>query len=241
MQTKQLNVRNKISHLTNHIQCRRFTPEQIEPRFVQRDAKTGVVKCSGYAVKWDSINQHGEQFRKGAFAQVCSDFAAGLRKVHCYYNHGWQYFYYNPLIAFRVAKITLLQEDDVGLKIELEFTPGHDLAMNVAAMVMQGTVDGFSIAFWPVSPQDYIDHGTHVEITRVDVYEISVVDDPSDSEARIETDTGGVDDAQSTEDVQQIMQRYMPPELASALTKRMQAFAEPAKPNPLDAALAALD
>ena len=55
-------------------------------------------------------------------------------------------------------------------------------------MVRHGTVDGFSIAFYPVSDLDYDDKGTHVEIRRADMYEISVVDEPSDNAARVIND-----------------------------------------------------
>ena len=88
----------------------------------------------------------------------------------------------------RIGKYTVLKEDDTGLYIELEFTPGLPIAEAVAAMVRHGTVDGFSIAFYPVGDLDYDDKGTHVEIRRADMYEISVVDEPSDDAARVIND-----------------------------------------------------
>lgn len=154
-------------------------------RFINRDEKTGAIKISGYAVKWDSINFHGEKFIRGAFAEVCAAFAAGTKKIHAYYNHGWRMWYVDAQLAMRIGKYTVLKEDDVGLYIELEFTPGLQIANSVAAMVQHGTVDGFSIAFYPVSDLDYDDKGTHVEIRRADMYEISVVDEPSDDAARV--------------------------------------------------------
>lgn len=181
----QLQVRNKALPNLPKVLCRRMPVTVDNLRFINKDEKTGAVKISGYAVKWDSINYHGEKFIRGAFAEVCAAFAAGTKKIHAYYNHGWRMWYVDAQLAMRIGKYTVLKEDDVGLYIELEFTPELQIANNVAAMVRHGTVDGFSIAFYPVSDLDYDDKGTHVEIRRADMYEISVVDEPSDDAARV--------------------------------------------------------
>lgn len=77
---KQLQARNKFSPNLPKVQCRFIPANSAECRFIKKDAKTGAVIVSGYAVKWDSINYYGEKFLKGAFADVCAAFKAGTKK-----------------------------------------------------------------------------------------------------------------------------------------------------------------
>lgn len=77
---------------------------------------------SGYAVKWDSINSHGEQWVRGACRRSIAAFDAG-EPIHLYYNHGHMTICPSAL-SVRVGKWTKLVEDDVGLYCEGELTPG---------------------------------------------------------------------------------------------------------------------
>lgn len=183
-----LQVRNKALPNLPKVQCRRMPVTVDNLRFINKDENTGTVRISGYAVKWDSVNYYGEKFIKGAFTEVCAAVVGGTKKVHCYYNHGWRQWYVDSRIGMRVGKITELKEDDIGLYLEIEFTPGLSIAQDVAAMVVHGTIDGFSIAFYPPNSLDMEDKGTHVEIKRADLYEISVVDEPADNAARVLSD-----------------------------------------------------
>ena len=185
-------------------QCRRMPVVADNLRFINKDEKTGIVKISGYAVKWDSINYHGEKFIRGAFAEVCAAFAAGTKKIHAYYNHGWRLWYVDAQLAMRIGKYTVLKEDEVGLYVELEFTPRLAIASDVTAMVQHGTVDGFSIAFFPIGDLDYDDKGTHIEIRRADIYEISVVDEPSDDAARVINDQT-IEAIESEDDAEELL------------------------------------
>lgn len=183
----QLQARNKALPNLPNVQCRRMPIEVTEFRS-KKDEKTGAVVISGYAVKWDSINYYGEKFIRGAFAEVCAAVAAGTKKVHAYYNHGWRMYWIDSQMALRIGKYKVLKEDEIGLYVEFEFTPGLVWAQQIAAMVEHETVDGFSIAFYPPSPMDVDDKGTHIEIRRADLYEISIVDEPADDAARVIND-----------------------------------------------------
>lgn len=200
----QLLMRNKALPNLPKVQCRRMPIAADNLRFIQKDEQTGVVTISGYAVKWDSVNYYGEKFIRGAFAELCAAFAAGTKKVHCYYNHGWRSWMTDSQIQMRIGKYTKIVEDNDGLYVELELTPGLAIAQAVAAMVQHGTVDGFSIAFYPPSDMDMEDKGTHVEIKRADLYEISVVDDPADSQARI-LNEDAIDAIQSEDDAENLL------------------------------------
>ncbi|MCH7381170.1 HK97 family phage prohead protease [Acinetobacter higginsii] len=201
---QKLQVRNKALPNLPKVQCRRMPIAADNCRFIQKDEKTGNVRISGYAVKWDSINYYGEKFIRGAFAEVCAAFVAGTKKVHCYYNHGWRQWFVDSRLPMRVGRIVELKEDDTGLYLVIEFTPGLSIAQDVAAMVLHGTIDGFSIAFYPPNSLDMEDKGTHQEIKRADIYEISVVDEPADSAARILNDDA-IDAIESEDDAEELI------------------------------------
>ena len=223
---QNLLVRNKALPTLPKVQCRRMPIGAENLRFIQDD-KTGAVKVSGYAVKWDSINFYGEKFIRGAFAEVCAAFAAGTKKVHAYYNHGWRMYWVDSLMALRIGKYTVLKEDDIGLYLELEFTPGLYWAQQVAAMVKHETVDGFSIAFYPPNPMDIEDKGTHVEIKRADIYEISVVDEPADSAARIINDDA-IDSIKTEDDAEELIRSMgFPGDYAKKLMARLSGMQKP--------------
>ncbi|WP_151797101.1 HK97 family phage prohead protease [Acinetobacter nosocomialis] len=217
---KQLQVRNNFSPNLPKVQCRLMPAASAECRFVKKDTKTGAVTVSGYAVKWDSINYYGEKFLKGAFADVCAAFAAGTKKVHNYYNHGWRLWFIDSQIAMRTGKFKVIKEDDVGLYVEVELTPGLPIADSVAAMVQHGTVDGFSIAFYPPSDLDIEDKGTHIEIKRADLYEISIVDEPADGAARIINDDS-INAIESGDDATELLRSILPGGYAEKLMARL--------------------
>lgn len=223
---QKLLVRNKALPNLPKVQCRRL-PVKLEARDIVRDPKTGVLRVVGYAVKWDSINAYGEKFIRGAFSDLCNAFALGKKKVHAYYNHGWRMWFLDSFMAMRIGKYLRIEEDEQGLLVELEFTPNMPWAQNIAAMVEHGTVDGFSIAFYPPAPIDMEDKGTHTEIKRADLYEISVVDEPADDSARIITEESINDLGSSTEAVELLRSMGFYGEYADKLIARLNEIAQP--------------
>jgi HK97 family phage prohead protease len=222
---QNLLVRDKALPNLPKVQCRRMPIGAENLRFIQDD-KTGAVKVSGYAVKWDSINFYGEKFIRGAFAEVCAAFAAGTKKsMHIITMAG--VCIVDSLMALRIGKYTVLKEDDIGLYLELEFTSGLYWAQQVAAMVKHETVDGFSIAFYPPNPMDIEDKGTHVEIKRADIYEISVVDEPADSAARIINDDA-IDSIKTEDDAEELIRSMgFPGDYAKKLMARLSGMQKP--------------
>ena len=79
-------------------------------------------------------------------------------------------------------------------------------ANDVAAMLAHGTVDGLSIAFYEPNPMDVYQDNTGARvIKRVDLYEISVVDEPSDQTARIAPTTEAIDAVRSADDANNLL------------------------------------
>lgn len=186
-QSNRLKMREKPRVDLPNVKCRFLQLEPQEMRIIPAEEGSSAFRFEGYAVKWASINSHGEQWVKGAFTDLVNAIKAGTKIVHMYYNHGWyNYRYTNPAMALRIGKWISIEEDDIGLKVVGELTPGLWLADQVRAMLEHGTIDGFSISFYEPNPQDveYMEGGKYIRIHRGDLYEITVCDEPSDRDAR---------------------------------------------------------
>ncbi len=180
-----LQCRDGRDELLKTVSTRRMPITDAQIRFVEpKDGSTATHIFEGYAVRWDSINTYGEKFARGAFADMIARFESGEKIIHMYYNHGWKNMF-DARAAMRIGKYIDIVEDDIGLRVKGEFTPGLSLANDVSAMVKHETVDGLSIAFYPINDIDFEDMGDHIIIRRADLYEISPVDEPSDRNARL--------------------------------------------------------
>lgn len=183
------------------VRCRRMQILPTELRFTPPVQAGGAFKFEGYAVKWATVNSHGERFNKGAFA----DLITSAKQIHMYYNHGYL-DWFSGANARRIGKWLILAEDDIGLLVQGELTPNLSLANDVAAMLQHGTVDGLSIAFYEPNPMDVMQDATGAYvINRVDLYEISVVDEPSDTSARITPTTEAIDAVRSADDANDLL------------------------------------
>lgn len=172
-------------------------------RFAAGKNPQNRYQFTGYAVKWDSVNTYGEQFARGAFAELIAAVNSGAKSVYMYYNHGWREFVDTP-IRRRVGKWLKLEEDDIGLKVTGELTAGLSAAEDVRAMLAHGTIDGLSICFYPPAPMDCEELSDRILIKRADLYEISVVDEPSDRTARIDS-TEQIDKMQDETDATRML------------------------------------
>ena len=210
----------------------RFMPLQdIQLRAEPDQDPNKPYQFSGYAVKWESINNHGEKFEKGAFADFINAVEAGSHKCHLYYNHGWSLLWVNPKFAMRIGKWIDFEEDDIGLRVTGELTPGMSLADDVQAMVRHETVDGLSIGFYAPNEMDieYLDDYTLIK--RVALYEISICDEPSDRNARL-TDTD-IRNIESEDDLKQFLKRFnFDDDATEQLIQRVKSFGKDAEPEP---------
>lgn len=139
------------------------------------DGDTG--RFSGYASVFGGVDTYGDTIVKGAFEST-------LRKngkPRMFYNHDWDI----PVGKYPVAK-----EDDHGLFVEGEFTPGMSRAAEVRAAMKHGTLDGLSIGGY-IKKGDY-DETENGRIIRrwSNLVEVSPVVFPADAAARI--DAGSV-------------------------------------------------
>lgn len=231
---KHLHARSRVK--PPNVQTRRMAIPVAEMRF-EGGANGTPFTFSGYAVKWDSVNTYGEKFQRGAFA----DLIASGKPIHMYYNHSYLSWGANP---YRIGKWIELREDDIGLFVKGELTPNLQLAADVAAMLKHGTIDGLSIAFYPPSEMDFEWVDNALLIKRVDVYEISVVDEPSDRSARIDLNDQAIAAVENQRDALELLQGVgMSARAAESLLARLANIAptNQAAPDPVADPLSFLD
>lgn len=127
---------------------------------------------SGYASTFNGVDSYGDTIIPGAYKQALR---AGLPKM--LFNHS---SYDLPIGKWLSAK-----EDERGLFVEGELTPGNPQSDAVHAALKHGTVDGLSIGYY-LKSGDYEETDTGRTIKKISrLVEISVVTFPADGDALI--------------------------------------------------------
>lgn len=105
------------------------------------DGKQGIFE--GYASVFNNTDSDGDIILPGAFKNAL---ASQSRKVAMFFNHKtWE---------LPVGKWDGLAEDEKGLYVRGQLTPGHSGAADLKAAMQHGTVEGMSVGF-SVSKDDY--------------------------------------------------------------------------------------
>ena len=129
----------------------------------------------GYASVFGGIDSFGDTIMKGAFTDTIADRAYPILML---YGHSSMNV---------VGKWLHMEEDDVGLYVQGEFTPNHQLASDVYASCKHGAISGMSIGFRLNEGGSEEIEGGGRRITQVQLEEISIVGFPADSDARVAT------------------------------------------------------
>lgn len=182
-------------------------------------ASDGARSFTGYASVFGTIDDVGDTIHKGAFTDVLSRSDV----VKMYFNHGWKQG------QLPIGKMRL-QEDDYGLRvIGAEFTEGIRMADEVAYAVKHGTVDGLSVAISADS------NGVKRKAAGVghdwfrvkNLREVSVVADPANDPARIDSVKAALEAAKSLKEIEAVLRdegRFSRAD-ACALVARVKALA----------------
>lgn len=125
---------------------------------------------SGYASKFGGVDSYGDTILPGAYKKSLKK---RERPVRMRWNH------WGPVIG----KWLDIREDEKGLYVEGELTPGHSVAEDVYASLAHGAIDGMSIGYRPVQTRELGDGKR--ELKEIDLVEISVVEEPADLGARV--------------------------------------------------------
>lgn len=141
---------------------------------IKMDGDTG--KFAGYASVFGGVDSYGDTILKGAFETTLK--RDGKPKM--FYGH-------QAFDGLPIGKWTVAKEDDHGLYVEGEITPGMSLAVDVHAALKHGTLDGLSIGgYLKAGDVEMLDDGKRVIKKWSRLIEISVVAFPADSAARVD-------------------------------------------------------
>ena len=130
---------------------------------------------AGYASVFGGVDSYGDTIIKGAYEHTLKK--NGKPKMYVQHE-SW---------GLPVGKWLTAKEDDHGLFVEGEFTPGMAMAQDAQAALKHGTVDGLSIGYM-LKAGDYedLEDGKRL-IKRVShLAEVSIVTYPADTAARID-------------------------------------------------------
>lgn len=141
----------------------------------------GARTFSGYASKFNKVDQSGDTILPGAYADTLK--THGMPKMfgeHSYLLGGSRL----PIGKWQAI------EDDVGLFVEGELTAGMSVAEDYYAALKHGTLDGLSVGGM-LSPVDYDEKKSGGRTIRrwTHLLEVSPVVFPDDSTARIDLNT----------------------------------------------------
>ncbi|WP_330114081.1 HK97 family phage prohead protease [Pseudomonas sp. JS3066] len=142
---------------------------------------------SGYASKFGGVDSYGDTILPGAYKKTLKKRS---RPIQLRWNH------WGPVIG----KWLKTEEDEQGLYVEGELTPGHSVAQDVYASLKHGAVTGLSIGFRPVQINDHGDGRR--DLKEIDLIEISVVESPADLAAQIGDVKSAIDQAQSLKEIE---------------------------------------
>ena len=160
-------------------------------KFATRDG--GVQTFEGYASVWGRVDSYGDTVVRGAFASTLKDRARAPMML----------FGHSP--GRVIGKWTDLVEDEVGLKVKGELTPGHSDAANVAASLKHGAISGLSIGGWTREQENLSDGGRVIKA--FDLLEISVVSMPAEDEARIDASSvkSALEEVETIRDLERLL------------------------------------
>ncbi|MEO7494709.1 MAG: HK97 family phage prohead protease [Massilia sp.] len=128
----------------------------------------------GYASTFGNVDQGGDTIIKGAYRDTLK--GNGMPKM--FFNHNSD--------AVPIGKWLSAVEDDYGLLLAGEFTPGNALAAEVKAALQHGTIDSMSIGY-RLKAGDYQETPTGRTIKRIErLAETSIVTFPMDKFAKVD-------------------------------------------------------
>ena len=139
---------------------------------IKLDGETG--KFSGYASVFGGVDSYGDTIIRGAFDYTLRNNG----KPKMFYGHDW---------SIPVGKYLVAKEDEKGLYVEGELTPGLSKSEDVRAALKHGTLDGLSVGGY-LKKGDWEDSADGGRIIRrwTSLVEVSPVVFPADGAARID-------------------------------------------------------
>lgn len=162
----------------------------------------------GYASTFGGVDAYGDTILPGAYRKSLKEIKAARGLPMLYEHDGFSL----------IGRWTDLTEDERGLRVRGELTPGHSVAGDVYASLKAGHIDGLSIGY-RVPPGGAVERPDGGRTLKdIDLFEVSIVSRPADRAARtllVKADF----DAMSVRDLERFLVRDagMPAAIAKAL------------------------
>lgn len=145
---------------------------------------------SGYASMFGGVDSYGDTIEPGAYKNTLMNRDRPIRML---FNHSGNV----------IGKWLSVKEDDKGLYVEGELTPGHSKAADVFASLKHGAIDGMSIGYRVKAFEQTNDQRRLLK--EIDLVEISVVEEPADLAARVSEVKTAIETAQSLKEVESLL------------------------------------
>lgn len=156
--------------------------QAAELKFVGED-----MVFSGYASVFGGVDSYGDTIDPKAYDQTL---ISRERPVRMRWNH------FGPVIG----KWLDVRADSKGLYVNGQLTPGHSTAVDVYASMKHGAIDGMSIGYIPRLVEER-GEGRRM-LKQIDLIEISVVEEPADLGAKIESVKSVFSEASSIREIE---------------------------------------
>lgn len=163
------------------METKRLELASAELKFVGED-----MSFAGYASIFGGIDAYGDTIDPKAYDATLID---RQRPVRMRWNH------YGPVIG----KWTQMHVDSKGLFVQGQLTPGHSTAIDVYASLKHGAIDGMSIGYIPRLVEEQ--PGVRL-LKQIDLIEISVVEEPADLGAKIESVKTALDECKTIKEME---------------------------------------
>lgn len=174
------------------------------------DDESGTFE--GYASVFNGEDSYGDTVLKGAYEKTLQD---RERPVRMRWNH------YGEV----VGKWLEMREDDKGLYVKGQLTPGHSRAEDIKALLKHGAIDGLSIGYY-VRDYERKDNGG-LTLKEVDLVEISIVEEPADLGASVTNIKSKLEKCESLAEIEQSLRDSgFTRSAATMLVSRIKALAQ---------------
>lgn len=164
---------------------------------IKLDAVKGTFE--GYASAFGLVDTYKDTVIPGAYA----DTLKSGRPISMYFNH----IYRRVDMPSRIGRWLKAEEDSTGLFMAGALTPNHPTAEAVKAAILDGTLTGLSIGYRvPEGGSKKRADGVR-ELHKIDLIEVSPVDDPADAAAQIDRSSikSMLEELQSKQDIENFL------------------------------------
>jgi len=160
----------------------------------------------GYASVFGGVDSYGDTVVVGAYKNTLEN---RERPVRMRWNH------YGDV----VGKWLEMYEDEKGLYVKGQLTPGHSKAEDIKALLKHGAIDGLSIGYYIVDAEPNKFGGRNLK--EIELVEISIVEDPADLGASITSIKSAIDKAETLADLERSLRDAgLSKSVATALVSR---------------------